>query len=80
MLLMDTILTMTLGVAAGLTTGTARFAMGVVALVFRLTLLARPVLPGALATFDSGFVAYAGMTKAAWAARLHPGSQPFEPS
>lgn len=79
LLLCDLALTLTLGAAVGITVGIARFLMGVVVLVFRLTVLARPVLPSALASFDSGYVAYAGIVKSAWAARLSPGSAPVEP-
>lgn len=80
LLLADLIFSMTLGAAAGLTAGVVRFMFGMVALIFRLTLLARPILPGFLATYDSGFMSYAGMTKASWAGRLSPGSEPEEPT
>jgi hypothetical protein len=80
LLLLDLFLSITLGALAGVTSGFIRFLLGTVWLMFSMTLLGRPVLPGALATFDSGFLAYAGMLKGSWAWALHPGSWPTEPT
>jgi hypothetical protein len=80
LLFADLFLSVTLGAVAGLTAGFTRFLMGVVWLVFRMTLLARPVLPRPLAGYDAGFAAYGGMLKCAWAWRLHPQSAPIEPA
>ena len=79
LLALDLVYTVTLGAAAGLTAGFVRFVLGVVWLMFKMTLLSRPILPNAAAAFDSGFVAHAGMMKAAFAARLDRGSSPTEP-
>jgi hypothetical protein len=78
LLLVDLALSITLGALVGVTAGIVRFALGCAGLVFQLTVLARPVLPGPFAGFDAGYMAHAGMVKAAWAGRLHPGSAPSE--
>ena len=78
LLLVDLALSITLGAAVGVTAGVVRFVLGCVGLIFRLTVLARPVLPGPFAGLDAGYMAHAGMVKAAWAGRLHPGSAPSE--
>ena len=79
LLLLDLVYTVTLGAAAGLTAGFVRFVFGVVWLRFKMTLLSRPIVPNAAATFDAGFLAHAGMMKASFAWRLDRGSRPTEP-
>ena len=78
LLLCDLVLSLTLGASAGLTTGIVRFAMGVVWLMFKMTLLARPLLPASAARYDPGFMSYGGMMKTSWAWKLSPHSHPTE--
>ena len=79
LLLLDLIYTATFGAFAGLTSGIARFVLGVVWLMLKMTLLSRPIVPNAVASWDAGFVAYGGMMKSAFAWRLDHGSSPTEP-
>ena len=78
LLLLDLVHTVTIGAAAGLTAGFVRFLIGVVWLMFKMTLLSRPIIPNTIASYDAGFVAHAGMMKAAFAGKLDPHSHPRE--
>lgn len=80
LLLLDLGFSVSLGAVAGLTAGLARFFVGLLWLICRMTLLARPLVPPAAAGLDAGFVAHAGMLKAAFAWRLDPHSRPTEHS
>lgn len=70
LLTMDLFMTVTLGVASGVTSGLVRFVLGVVRLLVEMTMLNRPLVPPPFATLDSGFQAYGGMVMAAWAAEI----------
>lgn len=72
----DLFFTITLGAAAGITSGVVRFVYGVIRLLFQMTILQKSLLPRAFATLDSGFEAYGGMVMAAWAAEIDPQSAP----
>ena len=76
LVLLDFVLSATTGVATGVTAGVVRFVLGILHLLFKMTLLNKPILPYRFATYDSGFVAHAGMMKAAWAWALDPESSP----
>lgn len=76
LVLLDFVLSATTGVATGVTAGVVRFALGILHLLFKMTMLNKPILPYRFATYDSGFVAHAGMMKAAWAWTLDPESSP----
>jgi hypothetical protein len=62
--LVDFVLATTLGATSGLTSGLLRFVLGVLKLLFDMTLLSQPLVP-ALASLDGGFVAYGSMLQAA---------------
>jgi len=63
--LADFFLAVTLGAASGLTAGLVRFVLGVLKLLYDMTLLARPLAPAPFASLDGGFMAYGAMMKAA---------------
>ena len=67
---LDLLLSTTLGAWSGLFSGAVRFGLGVFVLLFRMTLLSRPVVPQRVGSLDSGFAAYNGMLKASFAAEL----------
>jgi hypothetical protein len=67
---MDFWLATSFGAAAGLTSGVARFVVGVAHVLTRLTVLSRPIVPAQYAYYDGGFLAYGGMLRAAFATAL----------
>ncbi len=75
-IMVDFILSATTGIATGLTAGIVRFFLGIAHLLFCMTMLNKPILPQQFALFDSGFVAHAGMMKAAWAWELDTEASP----
>ena len=75
-ILIDFILSATTGIATGLSAGLVRFFLGIAHLLFCMTMLNKPILPRQFALYDSGFVAHAGMMKAAWAWELDPEALP----
>jgi hypothetical protein len=74
--MVDFVLSATTGVATGLTAGIVRFFLGIAHLLFCMTMLNKPILPRQFALLDSGFVAHAGMMKAAWAWELDTEASP----
>ena len=67
---LDFFLSTSAGAAAGFSAGVVRFVFGTLHVLYRMTVLSRPILPDAFAAYDSGFVAYGSMIRAALAAEL----------